>query len=192
VTQPAVEDAAAWRYPRDTRTRDLVACWASSTEHVIHAADIQAVLDEAFDQAIVHHGYVDYLRDYEIIVYCTADPGTGVKPEHVRLLFTHCVAADVATAVPTEIWLRSMDDRLLDAGIDHADGYVWAIRWQGMYPGGRVLSGSERAEQWTQALGRQFHEVRIETNGHHINPVFAELKSSIVSPGYVPFVVGDT
>ena len=60
------------------------------------------------------------------------------------------------------------------------------------YPGGRVLSGSERADQWTQALGRQFHEVRIDANGHHISLVFAELTSSIVLPGYVPFVVGDT
>ena len=150
------------------------------------------MLDEVFDQGIVHHGYVDYIRDYEVILYCTADPRTGIQPEHVRLLFTHCVAADVESAVPAETWLRSMDDHLLDASVDHADGYVWGVRWQVMYPGGRVRAGSVRADRWSRALGRKFHEVRIETNGHHLNLVFTELRSSVVSPGYVPFVVGDT
>ena len=61
-----------------------------------------------------------------------------------------------------------------------------------MYPGSRVLADSERAKRWSRALGRQFHEVRIETNGHDLNLVFAELRASVVAPGYAPFVVGDT
>lgn len=157
------------------------------------AAQIQMALDEVFDQGIVHHGYVDYMRDYEMILYPTADPRSGIQPDHVRLLFTHCVAADIESAVPAEVWSRSMDDRLVSADPDGSiGGYVWGVRWQMMYPGGRVLPRSRRANQWSRQLGRRFHEVRIETNGHHINLVFAELKSSTVEPGYVPFVVGDT
>ena len=38
------------------------------------AAGVQSLLDEAFDQAIVHHGFVDYMRDYGVVLYCTADP----------------------------------------------------------------------------------------------------------------------
>ncbi|MEU7841719.1 hypothetical protein AB0B39_12265 [Micromonospora sp. NPDC049114] len=40
---------------------------------------IQA-LDDVFDGAIVHHGYTDYIRDYEVIVYVTADPRTDIPP----------------------------------------------------------------------------------------------------------------
>ncbi|MER6064732.1 hypothetical protein [Streptomyces sp. NPDC001792] len=41
------------------------------------AAALQHMLDEVFDQALVHHGFTGYLRDYEVIVHATADPRTG-------------------------------------------------------------------------------------------------------------------
>jgi hypothetical protein len=187
-----LSDASGRADAPDTRTREITPDGAARAERLIEAAEIQALLDDVFDQGIVHHGYVDYMRDYEVILYCAADPRTGISPEHVRLLFTHCVAADAETAVPAEVWSKSMDDRLLDGTIDHADGYVWGVRWQAMYPGARVVGDSPRAARWSQALRRRFHEVRIETNGHHLNLVFAELQSAVVPPGYAPFVVGDS
>jgi hypothetical protein len=152
---------------------------------IIDAAEVQVALDEVYDHALVHHGYVDYMRDYELIVYCTADPRTGIEPEYVRLLFTHCVVADAETAVPPSVWARSMDDRLIasDATDQPVDAYVWGVRWQAMYPGGRVLPSSARAAEWTRALGRPFHEVRIEANGHHLNLVFADLRTSVIAVG---------
>jgi len=39
---------------------------------------IQAAFANAFDQAIVFHGFADYMRDYVIFVYATADSGTGI------------------------------------------------------------------------------------------------------------------
>jgi hypothetical protein len=36
------------------------------------------------DQAIVFHGFADYMRDYEVFIYATSDPRTGIRPEHLR------------------------------------------------------------------------------------------------------------
>ncbi|MFE0648748.1 hypothetical protein ACFVZH_09205 [Streptomyces sp. NPDC059534] len=45
------------------------------------------------------------MRDYEVIVYATADPRTGIKPSHVRYLFRYCVEARCETSVPAETGL---------------------------------------------------------------------------------------
>jgi len=45
---------------------------------LVDEAGIQAAFDEVFDQAIVFHGFADYLRDYDVFVYATADPRTGI------------------------------------------------------------------------------------------------------------------
>ncbi len=31
-------------------------------------AVLEQMLDETFDHAVVHHGYTNYMRDYEVIV----------------------------------------------------------------------------------------------------------------------------
>ncbi len=156
----------------------------------MQAAEIQVLLDEVFDQALVHHGFVDYMRDYEMIVYCTADPRTGVAPAHERLLFKNCVSVSVGTALSPDIWSLSLDDRLIDDPTEmDRDGYVWGVKWQALYPGAQIVEASEAATQWSEALGIQFHEVLIETNGHNLTLVFSELQMSQVGPGYTPFSV---
>jgi hypothetical protein len=143
-----------------------------------------------FDQAIVFHGFTDYMRDYEVIVYVTADPRTGVSPEYVRLLFKHCVRATVTSAVPAAIWRESLDDRLVDYDQGVAlDGYLWAVKWQVLYPGITLLSESEEARAWSDAVGIPFFEARAETNGHNLSLVFADLQLATVEPGFTPFVV---
>lgn len=90
------------------------------------AAVLEQMLDETFDHAVVHHGYTNYMRDYEVIVYATADPRTGITPSHLRYLFRCCVEARCETSVPAKTWRVSLDDRLIDheTGVD-LDGYVW-------------------------------------------------------------------
>jgi hypothetical protein len=39
-------------------------------------AVLEQMLDETFDHAVLHHGYTDYMRDYEVTVHATADPRT--------------------------------------------------------------------------------------------------------------------
>ncbi len=77
-------------------------------------SEIERQLTDVFDQGIVYHGFADYMRDYEIYVYCTADPRTGISPETVRLLFKNCVVANIETALSVETWQMSLDDRLID------------------------------------------------------------------------------
>jgi hypothetical protein len=41
-------------------------------------------LDDVFDEAVIFRGFADYMRDYEVFIYATADPRTGVSPDHLR------------------------------------------------------------------------------------------------------------
>ncbi|MGC5054519.1 hypothetical protein ACLQ2S_24050 [Micromonospora sp. DT48] len=80
-----------------------------------------------------------------------------------------------------------MDDRLIDETGVELDGYVWGVNWHNLYPG--ALQESPTARSWTQAIGLEFHEVRIETNAHELTLVFSDLQVSELPQGYCPFVV---
>jgi hypothetical protein len=99
-------------------------------------SEIQAAFDDVFDQGLVFHGFADYMRDYDVFVYAAADPRTGVAPEYLRYRFKYCVRAVVMSALPAEIWKRSLDPRLVDyeQGRD-LDGYVWASSGRRCIPG---------------------------------------------------------
>lgn len=153
-------------------------------------SEIRAAFGRVFDQAVVFHGYADHMRDYDVFVLATADPRTGIAPEHLRYRFTHCVRAAVTTALSAEVWRRSLDERLVDAEQSgEPDGYVWGVRWQELYPGMTLVPESAEARRWGDALGLPFHEAVIETNAHTISLVFAELVVDEVGPGHAPFVV---
>jgi hypothetical protein len=158
----------------------------------VDSSQIQAAFDDVFDQAIVFHGFADYMRDYDVFIYATADPRTGIRPERLLYRFTHCVTATVTTALSPEIWKRSLDERLVDydRGRD-LDGYVWGVRWQALYPGMRLVPDSADAQRWSRELGLPFHEVAIETNGHNLALIFSDLTVESVEPGWAPFVVPD-
>jgi hypothetical protein len=158
----------------------------------VDSSGIQAAFDDVFDQAIVFHGFADYMRDYEIFIYAAADPRTGIQPAHLRYRFTHCVRATVTTALSPEIWRRSLDERLIDReqGRD-LDGYVWGVKWQALYPGMKLLPASAEAGRWSRELGVPFREAVIETNGHNLCLVFSDLVVETVAPGHAPFVVPD-
>ena len=130
------------------------------------------------------------MRDYDVYIYATADPRTGIKPEHLRYRFKNCVRAAATTALSPEIWNRSLDERLgiYETGRD-LDAYVWGVKWQGLYPGMQLVPVSAEAAQWSQALGIPFHEATIETNGHNLSLVFSDLVVALLSPGATPFVV---
>lgn len=155
------------------------------------SAAITALLDEVFDQGIVYHGFTDYMRDYEVVYYCTADPRTGVRPEHRRYRFKYCVSAEITTALSPETWQASLDDRLTSyaEGVD-LPGYVWGVKWQVNYPGAALVEKSKTAARWSKDLGIPFHEVMIETNGHNIRLVFSEIVADTVGEVYTPVVLG--
>jgi hypothetical protein len=67
------------------------------------AAQMAQALDDVFDQAVVYHGFADFMRDYDLFIYTTADPQTGVRPQYLRYRFKYCVRASASTALPVEI-----------------------------------------------------------------------------------------
>jgi hypothetical protein len=154
--------------------------------------EIEAALSDAFDQALVFHGFTDYMRDYEMVLQLSADPSTGIATEFYRYIFVNCVLAIVSTALDHQIWSRSLDDRLIDyaTGVD-LDGYVWGVKWQMLYPGFGLVSDSELAKTWSTDLGIPFYEASVQTNGHNLTLVFSDLRVELAPTGYRPFVVGD-
>ncbi|MGN9758056.1 YxiG-like protein [Streptomyces sp. SD31] len=152
-------------------------------------AVLEQLLDDAFDQAVVHHGHTAYMRDYEVVIHATADPRTGVEPAYLRYLFRYCVEARCETSVPAQTWRVSLDDRLIDdVTADGLDGYVWGVKWHCLYPGAKLLPASERTRRWSRSLGLDFHEVLIETNAHRLTLLFSDLQVSELPIGYTPFV----
>ena len=47
----------------------------------VDAEQIREALNDVFDQAIVFHGFADYMRDYDVVIYATADPRTSIQPD---------------------------------------------------------------------------------------------------------------
>ncbi|MET7459573.1 hypothetical protein [Nonomuraea sp. NPDC005501] len=137
---------------------------------------LQQALDDIFDHALLHHGFVGYMRDYQLVIRTTADPRTGIAPTTLRYLFRHCVQATCTTTVPAATWRTSLDDRLItyETGVD-LDGYVWGVSWQMLYPGATLITDSPSARTWAAAVGIDFHEVRIETNAHDLTLIFSDL-----------------
>jgi hypothetical protein len=133
------------------------------------------------------HGFVDYSRDYELIIHATADPATGIEPAELRYLFRHCVQANCTTTVPASTWKDSLDDRLInyDTGAD-LDGYVWGVNWQLLYPGATLIADSPVARRWATAVGIDFHEVRIQANAHDLALIFSDLQVQQLPAGPRP------
>jgi hypothetical protein len=50
----------------------------------VDVQQITATFEDIFDQALVFHGFTDYMRDYDVFVYATADPRTGIPSVYLR------------------------------------------------------------------------------------------------------------
>ena len=153
---------------------------------------LQRALDDVYDHALIHHGFTPYMRDYELIVYASADPRTGIPPAYLRYLFRFCVEANTRSTLSRDTWQRSRDDRLTDHELGKdLDAFVWGVNWQPLYPEFGVVADSARARTWSEALGTDFHEVHMESNAHDVTLVFADLTVTEVDVGYAPFVITD-
>ncbi|HEX8002362.1 MAG TPA: hypothetical protein VF519_06670 [Mycobacteriales bacterium] len=126
-------------------------------------AEVERLLDDVFDGALLTHGFDDHARDY-VMEFERMDG------QRVRYAFRHCVSARVTTALSPAIWARS-----LDPAAEPGD-YVWGVRWQCVYPGGSVVEPSEEAARWSAEVGVPFTEVRIEANAHVVELVFTTLE----------------
>ena len=128
---------------------------------------------ETADQVRLVRGVIPALlriraAGYELVVYNSVDPSSGLRPSYRRFRFSLCTEACVRSTVPPLVWARSTDDRLLS---EHhvtmeSSGYVWGVECQLMYPGASVVEDSGRAKFWHEQLGIPFHEVLVEANAH--------------------------
>jgi hypothetical protein len=154
--------------------------------------EIAEAFKDAFDQSLLFHGFAEHMRDYDLYIYATADPSTGIQPAHLRYRFTHCVVANITTTVRDDVWPRSLDERLIDydtAIKEEVDGYVWGVNWQMLYPGIALVERSALAAEWAARLGFDLREAVIEGNGHLMQLVFRDLSITVAGPGARPFEV---
>src|SRR5690348_8639492 len=134
--------------------------------------------EDFFDAAVVRHGFVDYMRDYEVIVASRdGPPHTDLH----RYLFVGCVEAVCRTSITPEWFVRSLPDDFVLSGPDYPDkndpeGFIWGVRWAAAFPGLTYLTDGDRAREWTERLGQRMHEVLLETNAYALRLVFADVR----------------
>jgi hypothetical protein len=139
----------------------------------------KALQDILFDAAIIRHGFVPYLRDYEILLQ--------ILEQQLVFRFSHCVSATIETSVSDKAWRESWDDLFTNneawekAGAP--EGYLWAVAYASAYPGPSFVEETERAHTWSQRLGKQMWEVKIRTNAHNIELIFHDLQTSEIPGG---------
>lgn len=143
-----------------------------------------------FDSAIVSHGFAPFLRDYDVIIDVPAAKPNATGSYIIgryRYRFTHCAEAFARTTVTPETWQKSWDDLFTDrraweqAG--SPDGYVWGVEWADAYPGMTYVENSDRAERWSETVGHEMHEVRIESNALDLTLVFHDLRIDQLAVG---------
>ena len=142
------------------------------------AQRIETLGNEDFlDSIVISHGFTPYGRDYDVVILIVASlppdvpigdsTGTYVEGRY-RYRFTHVPEAHVQSTVAPEWWDKSWDDMFIDyqawqtAGTP--EGFVWGTESADAYPGLSYLTGSGRAKRWTEAIGRDMHEIQIHTN----------------------------
>jgi hypothetical protein len=131
---------------------------------------------DPFDVAILQHGYAAHLRDYELLAETQWGEGRAGR---YRYVFTHCVYSSCETRVRDDVWPLSWDDHFTDyqawerAG--QPEGYVWGTCWALAYPGLQYVKSSPRAAEWTGRVGREMHEITLETNAYFLIIVFHDL-----------------
>ena len=152
--------------------------------------------DRFFDSVIVSQGFAEYLRDYDFVIDVPAalPPGVPIGDTvgsyfegSYRYRFTHCVEAHVTTSIEETIWRFSWDDILIDyeewEAAGNPEGRVWGVNQDDAYPGWSYVADSPAAASWTQKLGRQMHEVLIETNTFKIRLICHDLRIDQLAVG---------
>ncbi len=103
------------------------------------------------------------------------DPGT------YQLDFTHCVKAELETRVGDGAWPASWSDEFIDydrwLAAGSPEGYVWGTNWSLAFPGLVAVRDSPEADDWTQRLGQQMHELTLETDRFHLRLIFHSIRS---------------
>ena len=130
------------------------------------------------------------MRDYDIVIEVpAANPhGGGSYVEgRYRYRFTHCPEARVTTAVRDDVWQESCGDDFIDFDawrrVGEPPGFVWGVCWAVAYPGLSYVAGSVLARSWSARMGREMHEVRVESNAFELRLVCDDLVVQRIAVG---------
>src|SRR5690242_19608119 len=101
--------------------------------------------NDFYDQAIVRHGFTDYMRDYEIIIYFAYPGGNSVY----KYQFVGCVEASYSSAIQGRYLAQSLSDKNVLVGPEtpadeEPDGYIWGVRYAAVDPGWLYVENGER------------------------------------------------
>lgn len=140
------------------------------------------------DVAILSHGFVPYMRDYDILFEAMwGEKEWGDAKGHYLCRFTHCPEAQVITSVSDETWSQSWSDTFIDYAEWEAggepEGYVWGVCWSMAYPGMKYVENSKLAERWGQRLKKEMHEAEVETNAFTLRLIFHDFIIKKISEG---------
>lgn len=130
------------------------------------------------DFAVLDHGFLPHGRDYSLVV----ESALGKDPGRHRVQFTHTAVATYVTAVADELWQKSWSDTFIDydawerAGTP--PGYIWGTNWSLADGGIKAVDPSPLAEMWTERLGKQMYEVRLETDRFSLVVVFHGMRTA--------------
>lgn len=138
---------------------------------------------------IIAHFFTLYLRDYVVLVDVLAtslDDTTFILARY-SYRFTHCVLAEVDSALDDRIWKSSWEDELIKSDAweksEKAEGYYWGSNAALARPGLKYLPGSPLSREWTKRLEKPMNEVYIESTVHNIGLVFHDVEIKKIARG---------
>jgi hypothetical protein len=139
------------------------------------------------DFGVLWHGYAPYMRDYDIVVQI---PGNGPDAGVHRCTFTHCVLSSIETRVRDDVWPLSWGDELINYETwqksGEPDGFVWGTNWSLAYPGLSSILDSPDASAWSRRLGKEMHEITIETEAFFLRLVCHDVRMERISEDQSP------
>lgn len=131
-----------------------------------------------YDQAILRHGMLECIRDYEVIGCIT---GIDFDIE-VQFVFKGCINVDFKVKVAPEHY--SMDDRLLDIDrqdeADYPEGFIWGANYALNYPGWTLYQDSDELKSLEKAYNIKFYKIHFDTNAYHLTLIFHDLDTILL------------
>lgn len=128
---------------------------------------------DLFDQSIIRHGMLEYIRDYEIIGYLK---GKNSDVE-LQYIFKGCIKSNFQIKVAPENF--SLDKRLLDLDkqteSDYPRGFIWGTNFSIVYPGWKMTENSDELKELEKSYGIKFYEILFETNAYELTLIFHDV-----------------
>lgn len=130
---------------------------------------------DLFDQAIIRHGMLECIRDYEVIGYLS---GMDFDSE-VQYVFKGCIKVDYKVKVAPEHY--SLDDRLLELDRqdepDYPEGFIWGAKYALVYPGWTIKQDSSELKELEKTYGLKFYNIHFDTNAYDLKLIFHDIET---------------